>query len=123
MTGLSSAGEAAILVPLTADTFVSLHTGDPGNTGLNEVAFANGYARQGPIPFTNTGGNPTVASNNVIVTYSTATANWGTIGFFGLWTAPIGGTFLGSGPLATPRAVNNGDAARWPVGSLTLTAQ
>ena len=38
MTGLSSAGEAAVLTPLTTTAYVSLHTADPGNTGASEVS-------------------------------------------------------------------------------------
>ena len=122
MTGLSSAGEAAVLTPLTTSAFVSLHTGDPGDTGANEVV-GGAYARQGPIVFTNAGNNPTVASNSALLTFPQATAAWGTIGYFGLWTALSGGTFRGSSALTAPGPVNNGDTARFLVGSLTITAQ
>jgi hypothetical protein len=122
MTGLSSAGEAAILTPLITNGYVSLHTADPGNTGASEVS-GNAYARIGPIAFANAGNNPTVASNSAIVTYAAATGSWGTVGYFGLWTAVTGGTFQGSGALATPKAVGNGDTARFLAGALTITAQ
>ena len=69
MTGLSSKGETAVLAPLTTSAFVSLHTGDPGDTGANEVT-GGAYARQGPIAFTNVGSNPTVASNSAHVKFS-----------------------------------------------------
>lgn len=122
MSGLSSAGEAAVLAPLTATSYVSLHTGDPANTGANEVS-GGAYARQGPVTFANAGSNPTVASNSAIVTYSAATTAWGTINFFGVWTALSGGTFLGSGALTTPKAVNIGDTPRFAAGALTITSQ
>ncbi len=122
MTGLSSAGEVAVLTPLTTSAFVSLHTGDPGDTGANEVV-GGAYARQGPIVFTNAGNNPTVASNSALLTFPQATAAWGAIGYFGLWTAASGGTFRGSSVLTAPGPVNNGDTARFLVGSLTITAQ
>lgn len=122
MTGLSSAGETAVLTPLTTSAFVSLHTGDPGDTGANEVT-GSAYARQGPIAFTNAGNNPTVASNSAIITFLAATGSWGTIGYFGLWTAVSGGTFRGSAALTTPKPVGNGDTARFLAGSLTITAQ
>ena len=122
MTGLSSSGEAAVLTPLTTTAYVSLHTADPGNTGASEVA-GGAYARQGPITFANAGSNPTVASNSAILTYPAATAAWGTIGFFGIWTAASGGTFQGSGAVTTPKAVNSGDTARFAAGALTITAQ
>ena len=122
MTGLSSSGEAAVLTPLATTAYVSLHTADPGNTGASEVT-GGAYARQGPITFTSAGSNPTVASNSAILTYPAATAAWGTIGFFGIWTAASGGTFQGSGALTTPKAVNSGDTARFAAGALTITAQ
>jgi hypothetical protein len=122
MTGLSSSGEAAVLTPLTTTAYVSLHTADPGNTGTSEVS-GGAYARQGPIAFTNAGSEPTVASNSAILTYPAATASWGTIGWFGIWTAATGGTFQGSGALTTPKAINSGDTARFLAGALTITAQ
>jgi hypothetical protein len=122
MVGLSPGGETAILTPLTTTAYVSLHTGDPGTTGANEIS-GGGYARQGPIAFTNAGSEPTVASNSAILTYPAATAAWGTINFFGIWTAATAGTFQGSGALLTPKTVNSGDTARFAAGSLTITAQ
>jgi hypothetical protein len=122
MTGLSSSGEAAVLTPLTTTAYASLHTADPGNTGANEVS-GNAYARIGPIAFANAGNNPTVASNSSIVTYAAATGSWGTVAYFGLWTAAGGGTFQGSGALATPKPVGNGDTARFLAGALTITVQ
>ena len=122
MTGLSSAGEAAVLTPLITNAYVSLHTADPGDAGASEVS-GNAYARIGPISFSNSGSNPTVSSNTAIVTYAAATGSWGTVGYFGLWTALSGGTFQGSGALATPKAVSNGDTARFLAGALTVTVQ
>ena len=121
MTGLSSAGEAAVLTPLTTSAYVSLHTADPGSTGANEV-FAGGYARYGPVVFANVGNNPTVASNSAILTYPAATAPWGTVSYFGIWDAMAAGNFLGSGALTVPKPVNSGDTARFAAGALTITA-
>lgn len=123
MVGLSSAGEAAVLTPLTTTAYVSLHTGSPDDTGSLEVS-GGAYARQGQITFTQVSGpNPTVQGNSAILTFPQATAAWGTISYFGLWTAASGGTFQGSGALTAPGPVNNGDTARFLVGSLTITAQ
>ena len=122
MTGLSSAGEAAVLTPLTTTAYVSLHTADPGDLGANE-ATGGAYVRQGPIVFANAGNNPTVASNSALLTFPQATAAWGTIGYFGLWTAVSGGTFRGSAALTAPGPVNNADTVRFLPGSLTITVQ
>lgn len=122
MVGLSSGGETAVLTPLTTTAYVSLHTADPGNTGANEVS-GNAYVRQGPITFANAGNNPTVASNTAILTYPAATASWGTIGWFGIWTAATAGTFQGSGALTSAKPIASGDTARFLAGALTITAQ
>ena len=82
MVGLSATGEAAVLAPLTAIAYVSLHNADPGVTGANEIT-GGAYARQGTIAFANVGANPTVASNTAIVTFPQAVGNWGTVTHFG----------------------------------------
>ena len=122
MVGLSSKGETAVLTPLTTTAYVSLHTADPTDTGINEVT-GGAYARQGPVTFANAGNNPTVASNSAIVTFPAATATGGTITHFGVWDAVTTGNFRGSGALTTAKAVNNGDTARFAAGALTITAQ
>ena len=101
---------------------MSLHTADPADTGANEVSGA-AYARIGPVVFANAGNNPTVASNSAIVTFPAATGSWGTVAYFGVWDAATAGTFRGSGALTTPKAVGNGDTARFIAGALTITAQ
>lgn len=121
MVGLSSSGETAVLSPLTTTAYVSLHTADPGDAGTSEVS-GSAYARQGAVTFTNAGNNPTVASNSAIVTFPVATGAWGTITHFGIWSAVTAGTFRGSGAVATPKAVNTGDTARFAAGALTITA-
>src|SRR5262245_20182599 len=97
MSGLAPNGESTVLNALLAARFVSLHTGDPGDTGLLEVS-GGAYARQAAT-FTNTGTNPTVASNNSVIQFPTAIADWGLISHFGLWSAVSGGTFLGGWPV------------------------
>jgi hypothetical protein len=121
MSGLSSGGEAAVLTPLTTSAYISLHTADPTDTGVNEVA-GGSYARQGPVSFTSTGNNPTVAANSTAIIFPVASAGWGTIAYFGLWSAASGGTFRGSAALSSSRAVNSGDQVQFAGSALTLTA-
>ena len=120
MSGLSSVGEADVLVPLTTNVYVSLHTGDPGDTGTAEVV-GGAYARNGPVTFASAGFNPTVASNSTILTYPVATASYGTVSFFGVWTAVTGGNFLGSGSVDFPIPINTGDSARFYANTLTIS--
>lgn len=121
MAGLSSVGETAVLTPLTASAYVSLHTADPSNAGGSEVT-GGAYARQS-VAFSNTGTNPTVAANTALITFPTASAGWGTVTHFGIWDAATVGNFRGAGALSASKVVISGDIARFAIGALTITAQ
>jgi hypothetical protein len=120
MVGLSSHGETTVLASILTTVFVSLHTTDPGDTGAAEIA-GNAYARTAAT-FTDTGANPTTASNSAIVSFPTATAGWGTIAYFGLWSAATSGNYQGSGQLDVSRIVNAGDKVQFLTGALTVSA-
>ena len=122
MTGLTGWGEGMLLTALGTGAYVSLHTGDPGEAGANEVS-GGGYTRMSATFAQISGPNPTVDANSAIITYPMATADWGTITYFGVWDAATAGNNRGSGPLTTTKAVNNGDTARFAAHALTLTAQ
>jgi hypothetical protein len=122
-SNLSTVGEAAVLAPLTTSAFVSLHTGDPGNTGATEVSTSGtGYVRKSVAFSSAVVGNTTVASNNAVVSFDPALAGWGTISYFGIWDAATAGNFRGSGTLASAKNVNLNDTARFLAGTLTITA-
>lgn len=122
MAGLSPAGETAVLASILGSPYISLHTSDPGTAGASEVTGDPAYARQS-ASFTNAGSNPTVASNAAVVSFAAATANWGTVFYFGIWSAASGGTFRGSGAITAPKPINIGDQMRFLTGALTVTAQ
>jgi hypothetical protein len=117
---LTSAGESTVLTSFLTSRFVSLHTASPGDTGTSEVA-GGAYARQS-AGFTSTGNNPTTAANTGVIQYPTATASWGTITHFGIWSAATAGSFLGWGTVVTPKTIGIDDIARWDIGRLTVTA-
>ena len=125
VSNLSPYGEAAVLGALlpSNQAYVSLHTGDPANTGANEVLTTGGtsYARVLATFSNAVGGSSTVASNTSIVTFAPAGANWGTVTYFGVWDALTAGNFRGSGSLTTSKVVNNGDTARFIAGAVTIT--
>jgi hypothetical protein len=116
---LATTGETTVLGALLAARFISLHTANPGNTGASEVA-GGAYARQAAT-FANAGNNPTVASNTGVIQYPTATASWGTVTHFGIWTAASGGSFLGYNSVVTPKTIDIDDIARWEIGALTVS--
>lgn len=93
---------------------VSLHTGDPGTTGANEVV-GTGYARKS-ISMTTGGSSSTVASWE-----NASGTSWGTITHVGLWysTGPV---YLGSAALSVPKAALPGSIVSIPIGDLDITA-
>lgn len=103
---------------LDGPRWVSLHTGDP--TGGNEVV-GNGYARQ-PVTFSASGANPTTYFNDTALQYPIATADWGTISWFGIYDAVGGGNLLGYEPVDVPRNVLASDIVRWEIGQISVVA-
>ena len=118
MSGLSSGGETLVLNSLLTGRFISLHTGDPGDTGASEVA-GDTYVRQA-YNYTLSGNNPTVAANSTVIQFPTATVAWGNIQFFGLWSASSGGTFLGGWNVTEAKPIGAEDTARWDIGALKI---
>jgi hypothetical protein len=102
------------------DIYVSLHTGDPGETGANEHGATAGYERV--VGDLDSGTNP--ASNSAEVAFPEATANYSApITHFGWWDAKSSGNFLGGGVLAEQRTIVDGAVPRFAAGSLTWTEQ
>jgi hypothetical protein len=81
---------------ISAATYVSLHTADPGTTGASEATGGSpAYARKAI-----TWGTPTFSSGTETVA-SAATVTFdvptGTYAYFGLWDAASGGNYLMGG--------------------------
>lgn len=110
MGDLSSAGEAAALVAILTSAALSLHTADPGDDGSNEVS-GGSYARKNLGTFTDSGSNPTSASNDNAIMWDAATTDWGTVTHVGVW---VSGTFYGGKAVATPKLIETGDVASFP---------
>jgi len=111
-----------------ANVYVSLHTGDPGETGAGEVStVGTGYARvaiavadaQWTAPVDVAGGRRRIGNVNP-ATFANPTGNWGTITYMGYWLAATGGDFVGSEVLLQARTINAGDNAP-AFGSSVLT--
>jgi hypothetical protein len=119
--GLATGGEIRVLDGLLDTVYVSLHTGDPGNTGANEVT-GGAYGRVGPISFSGSGNNPTTYDNDDALNFPQATADWGECTHFGLWSASTAGTYLGGDALTASKTIGDGDAARFSAGQLAVTA-
>lgn len=103
--------------------FVSLHTADPGETGLNEVTnpgIDTAYARV-TATFVVTA-TPGQVKNSVTVTFPAAAAvaaNY-TVTHFGIWSAVTAGDFLGGASLDVAKVVEDGTALSFAINDLVI---
>jgi hypothetical protein len=114
---LASVGETTVLNSLLVGRFLSLHTAPPP---LGEAS-GGAYARQSVTFAKTTGPDPTVYSNTALVQFPAATANWGTITHFGVWTALSGGNLLAYNIVSVVKPVYIDDIVRWEVGALVVS--
>lgn len=117
---LTDVGENFILTQLMTGAWISLHLGvaDPSN----EVVGGN-YNRIAYGPFTIVAGDPSQASNTNLIEFPIASADWGFIVSFGVNPLAAAGNLNLYGILPSPREVLNGDTARFPPGTLIITAR
>jgi hypothetical protein len=101
-----------------AAVYVSLHTADPTDAGSGTEVSGGSYIRQAA-----TFGAPSngVSTTTADITFPQATANWGTIGWIGIWDAQTTGNLLYHTALDTSKAIDNGDIFKIASGSLTVT--
>jgi hypothetical protein len=106
-----------------ANVHVALFTAAPTDAGGGTEVTGGAYAR---VQVTNNATNFPAAvagskSNGTVITFPTATANWGTVVAFALFDAATAGNMLIWADLTTSKAINNGDTARFDAGTLTVT--
>ena len=99
------------------DPYVSIHTGDPGGTGENEIA-GNSYVRR-QVSFTEPENGGCETTSPIIYRLMPAT----TITHIGLWDTEIGGNFLWGGQLVSAKMINEHDTFRVPAGSLRVSLE
>jgi hypothetical protein len=120
---------AAMTMP--AGCFIALcasSTPPTASTGGTEPV-GNGYARQSAV-FALITPPPTIAANTATISFPAATATWGTVGYFEIWSALTGGNRLYWGPLVDPadgvtpitRTVQTGDIIRLTAGTIKVQA-
>lgn len=116
-------GNTAVAPP--ANLFVGLSTTTPDQAGANFTEPTGGaYAR---VSVTNnttnwptaTTANPSVKSNGAAVTFPQATANWGTVTYWGIFEASTGGVPTDMAALTASQAINTGTTASFAIGQLT----
>lgn len=99
-----------------AGIYVSLHSGDPGDTGLNEVS-GGSYARQNAT-FSAAASGATANTNEL--TFSDMPAVTG-VAYAGVWDAVTAGNFLYRVNLSTSKDFQAGDTATVAVGDIDIT--
>lgn len=100
-----------------ATVFVGLFTSVTNEDGSGTEVTGGSYARVA-CAFTITNSS---AANTSLVTFPTASADWGTIVDFAVFDALTSGNMLYYGTLGTPRNVLNGDAVKFNAGQLVIT--
>ena len=101
------------------NVYLSLHTDNPGDTGLNEVtAGENTYARKETAP-----ADWASADDKEVVTSSAF--EWNdmpgvTVTHIGVWDALSTGNFLWGGELSSSKAVPAGETFRFTEGNIKL---
>ena len=95
--------------------YISLHTGDPGETGASEVT-GGSYARQSGSFAAAAAG---ATSNDATISFATMPA--ATITHVGVWDASTAGNFLWGGALTASKTVNSGDTVQIASGDLDVT--
>ena len=99
--------------------YVSLHTGDPGNTGASEVTGGT-YARQlagFDAPVDDSGVRAITNASDIDFTGMPAA----TVTHFAIWTAVTSGNSVYKDALATSRTTLAGDVIRLAAGNLKVT--
>ena len=101
-----------------ATVYVSLWTSDPTDAGSGTEVTGGSYARTA-VTF----GAPSngVTLNSADVTFPTATASWGTVGWIGINDAATSGNLLYHSPLDTSKTIDSGDIFKISTGNLSVT--
>jgi len=138
MTDFTATGASDVLdyllnpasaVPGAGALFISLHTADPGAAGTpsSEVSTTGtAYTRQGlAAAFPAQGATDRTATTNADITWTTATANWGTVTHFAICNTSTvnttAATILFHSALTSSVTINDGDQAKITLGNLTIT--
>jgi hypothetical protein len=113
-------GQANFLDDGIITPYIGLFTVAPTDAGGGTEVSGGSYARQSGVGKFGTPSGGAV-SNSSTITFPTATANWGTVVAYGLFTASSAGTLLRWKPLTTSTAVNTGFTLSIAATKLTLT--
>jgi hypothetical protein len=101
-----------------ATVYVSLWTSDPTDAGSGTEVSGGSYARTAVTFAAPSNG---VTTNSADVTFPTATASWGVVGWIGINDALSSGNLLYHTPLDTSKTIDSGDIFKISTGNLSVT--
>jgi hypothetical protein len=99
--------------------YVSLHTADPTDAGTGTEVSGGSYART-DASFATASGTSGLVATDADITFPTATATWGAVGWIGLWDAASGGNMLYHTALDASKTIDAGDIFKITTGTLTV---
>ena len=99
--------------------YVSLHTADPTDAGTGTEVSGGSYARTA-ASFATASGTSGLVATDADVTFPTATASWGTVGWIALWDSASGGNMLYHTALDASKTIDSGDIFKITTGNLTV---
>ena len=103
-----------------ATVYVSLWTSDPTDAGSGTEVSGGSYARTA-VSFATASGTSGNVLNDADVTFPTATASWGTVGWIGINDASTSGNLLYHTALDTSKTIDSGDIFKISTGNLSVT--
>jgi hypothetical protein len=103
-----------------ATVYVSLWTSDPTDAGSGTEVSGGSYARTA-VSFATASGTSGNVLNDADVTFPTATASWGTVGWIGINDALTTGNLLYHTALDTSKTIDSGDIFKISTGNLSVT--
>lgn len=125
---MSNYAEAALIDHLlrnsaytsVATVYLGLFTDDPTDAGTGTEVTGGSYAREA-IAFDAAASR--TLDNTSDITFTTATANWGTVSHWGVYDHSTGGSgnLLAHGDFTAGKAINSGDTAKVLAGELDIT--
>ncbi len=101
--------------------YVGLYTVAPTDSTAGTECTGSNYARVSVARSTGWTSSGNATENAADITFTEATASWGTVVAFALLDASSAGNILYWGDLTASKVIDNGDTAKIPAGDLDIT--
>lgn len=99
-------------------TYVGLFTAAPGEAGGGTEVTGGSYAR---VALSTNAASSGVADNDVAITFTAASADWGTVTYVGIFDASSAGNLLMYAALSASKTISSGDQLSFAAGALDFT--